>query len=117
MKKILGILTIATIAAFASNQITNYYNNKALEQRIFAQYGEGDAGLEMLSYLKTGILIDFMGNPYTIDTNTAELRAAFQFIETSIKMQPGFAYSLEIYPGETPEIISYPLDKFSIVNK
>lgn len=38
-----------------------------LEQRIFEQYGEGDAGVEEMLYLTTGIRQDFMGNPVDVD--------------------------------------------------
>lgn len=34
-----------------------------LEQRVFEQYGAGDAGIEQMLYLTTGQHIDFMGQP------------------------------------------------------
>jgi len=40
----------------------------SLEQRVFAQYGEGDEGIEEMIYLTTGEHKDFMGNPIEIDT-------------------------------------------------
>lgn len=35
----------------------------SLESRVFAQYGEGDDGVEEMLYLTTGVKQDFMGNP------------------------------------------------------
>jgi len=41
---------------------TNYIHIDTLEKRVFNQYGAGDAGVEQMLYLKTGIHQDFMGN-------------------------------------------------------
>lgn len=41
----------------------NSINLDILEQRVFEQYGGGDAGVEEMLYLTTGIHQDFMGNP------------------------------------------------------
>lgn len=38
-----------------------------LEQRVFEQYGAGDAGVEEMLYLTTGIRQDFMGAPVDAD--------------------------------------------------
>jgi len=45
----------------ADNQ--RFISIDSLEKRVFAQYGEGDAGVEEMLYLTTGIKQDFMGNP------------------------------------------------------
>lgn len=45
----------------ADNQ--KFISIDSLESRVFAQYGEGDAGVEEMLYLTTGVKQDFMGNP------------------------------------------------------
>lgn len=45
----------------ADNQ--KFISIDSLQERVFAQYGEGDAGVEQMLYLTTGVKQDFMGTP------------------------------------------------------
>lgn len=65
---LLSVLTLFTGGFIGWHLATeNTIKTDVLQQRVFNEYGEGDAGLEMLNYLQTGEFLDFMGNPY--DTN------------------------------------------------
>lgn len=71
----IAIVATLTICLFAGYMIgescsikgisapSNTINLDTLEQRVFEQYGAGDAGCEEMLYLTTGVHQDFMGNP------------------------------------------------------
>ena len=64
-----NILELAAVCALMiATALSGYFAGKqesaqTLETRVFARYGGGDMGCEILHYLKTGENVDFMGNP------------------------------------------------------
>lgn len=67
--KMKNIIELAAVCALMiATALSGYFAGKhetaqTLENRVFARYGGGDMGCELLHYLKTGENVDFMGNP------------------------------------------------------